>query len=594
MKSSDHQERIVISVCAGTGGLAAGGAQVLASFKSALAATEKKARVAHRCRKVGCRGFCAKDVLVDVDIDGRVSTYQFVTPEKAVRIFNEHVMGGNPVAEWLVGEDYKKFHRLQKKLLLGHLGKIDPESIEEYIELGGYASVRKALTMAPEQIIEMIKASGLRGRGGGGFPTGVKWESCRNARGKIKYVLCNADEGDPGAFMDRSIIEGNAHAVIEGMIIGAYAIGASEGYVYIRAEYPLAVERLRLALADARKRGFLGEGIFGQDFDFDIRIFLGAGAFVCGESTALMTSIEDKAGEPRPKYVHTTDRGLRGAPSNLNNVETWATIPIIIEKGAAWFAGIGSEKSKGTKIFSLVGNINNTGLVEVPMGISLRKIIFEIGGGIPDGKRLKAVQTGGPSGGCIPEEFLDMPVDFENLAKVGSIMGSGGMIVMDEDTCMVDVAKYFIEFCLEESCGQCTPCREGLAHMARFLKDVTQGRGSENHLGMLEELCHLLVDTSLCGLGKSAPNPVLSTLRYFRDEYMAHIREKRCPAKVCKALLTYTIDASKCTGCTVCRLNCSVGAISGEKKMPHHINQMVCIKCGLCFDGCKFEAIQKE
>jgi NADH-quinone oxidoreductase subunit F len=533
-------------------------------------------------------------VLVDVDIDGHVSTYQFVTPEKASKIVTQHVVGGEPVEKWLVGEDYEKFHRLQKKLLLEHLGKIDPESIEEYTELGGYGAARKALAMAPGRIISIIKESGLRGRGGGGFPTGVKWESCRNAWGKIKYVLCNADEGDPGAFMDRSIVEGNAHAVIEGMIIGAYAIGASEGYIYIRAEYPLAVERLRLALSHAREKGYLGRKIFGGDFDFDIRIFLGAGAFVCGESTALMTSIEDKAGEPRPKYVHTTDRGLHGAPSNLNNVETWATIPIIVTKGAAWFADIGSEKSKGTKIFSLVGNIRNTGLVEVPMGISLREIIFEIGGGIPDGKRLKAVQTGGPSGGCIPEQFLDMPVDFENLAKVGSIMGSGGMIVLDEDTCMVDVAKYFVQFCLEESCGQCTPCREGLSHMARLLRDITEGRGSIGHLGMLEELSNLLVDTSLCGLGKSAPNPVLSTLRYFREEYMAHIQEGRCPAGVCKALLTFTIDPTRCTGCKVCSLNCSVGAITGEKKTPHYINQKICVKCSACLDGCNFDAIEKE
>ncbi len=594
MKSANNPVNIVVCFCAGTCGVAAGGMEVLESFKNALEDAGKTAHLENRCRKVGCRGFCAKDVLVDIDIDGHVSTYQFVTPEKVPRIVTEHVMGGTPVAEWLVGEDYEKFHRLQKKLLLGHLGKVDPESIEEYIQLGGYEAARKALTMEPGEIVSMIKKSGLRGRGGGGFPTGVKWESCRNAKGRVKYVLCNADEGDPGAFMDRSIIEGNAHAVIEGMIIGAYAIGASEGYVYIRAEYPLAVERLRLALNDAREKGYLGKSILGQDFDFDIQIFLGAGAFVCGESTALMTSIEDKAGEPRPKYVHTTDRGLHGAPSNLNNVETWATIPIIINKGAEWFAAIGSEKSKGTKIFSLVGNINNTGLVEVPMGIPLREIIFEIGGGIPGGKKLKAVQTGGPSGGCIPEQFLDMPVDFENLKEMGSIMGSGGMIVMDEDTCMVDVAKYFIEFCLDESCGQCTPCREGLSHMARLLKDITKGRGSEAHLEMLEELSNLLVDTSLCGLGKSAPNPVLSTLRYFRDEYMAHIRDKRCPAGVCKALLTFTIDPSKCTGCTVCSLNCSVGAISGEKKMAHHINQTLCIKCGMCFDGCKFKAIKKE
>ncbi len=481
----------------------------------------------------------------------------------------------------------------KKKLVLANCGKIDPESIDEYIATGGYQSAAKALKTDPDGIIEIIKESGLRGRGGGGFPTGIKWESCRRAGGSIKYVLCNADEGDPGAFMDRSIVEGNPHSVIEGMIIGAYAIGSSEGYVYIRAEYPLAVSRLRLALDKAREHNFLGENIFGTDFAFDIKVVLGAGAFVCGESTALMTSIEDKAGEPRPKYVHTTDRGLWGKPSNLNNVETWANVPMIIEKGAKWYTGIGSEKSKGTKIFSLVGKINNTGLVEVPMGIPLKDIIFKIGGGIPKKKEFKAVQTGGPSGGCIPASYLDMPVDFENLSNAGSMMGSGGMIVLDEDTCMVDMSKYFLEFCMDEGCGQCTPCREGVVQMVRLLTEITEGKGTADHINLLEELSHMIQDASLCALGTSAPNPVISTLQYFRDEYEAHITDKKCPAGVCKALTTFTVDEKKCTGCTVCARNCPTGAIDGEKKEPHYINQDKCVKCRVCYEKCKFGAVLK-
>ncbi len=536
MKNEKAEQGAIISVCTGTGGVAAGGYQVLEAFQNDLDEKGVAAKLQTRCHKVGCRGFCAKDVLVDVAVNGQVNTYQFVKPDMVSRIVDEHIVRGNPIEEWLVGDEYSEFHNNQQKLILKNCGRIDPESIEEYMASGGYEAAEKALAMEPEAVIDIIKQSGLRGRGGAGFPTGYKWESCRKAKGDIKYVLCNADEGDPGAFMDRSVIEGNPHSVIEGMIIGAYAIGSVEGYVYIRAEYPLAVERLRLALDQARNKKFLGKKIFGKNINFDIKIFLGAGAFVCGEATALMTSIEDKAGEPRPKYVHTTDRGLWGQPSNLNNVETWANVPLIIKEGAEWYRSIGSEGSKGTKIFSLVGNINNTGLVEVPMGIPLRKIIYDIGGGIPNRKQLKAVQTGGPSGGCIPANLLDLPVDFENLYEVGSIMGSGGMIVMDEDTCMVDVAKYFISFCLEESCGQCTPCREGLQVMDRILTDITEGQGVEEHLQQLEDLSEIIIDSSLCGLGKSAPNPVVSTLRYFRHEYIAHIRDKHCPARVCSKL----------------------------------------------------------
>ncbi len=591
--TKQKSKEIIISICTGTGGLAAGGNKVIEAFEASFTENKLSAKFEPRTHKVGCRGFCAKDVLVDVSVAGKAETYQFVTPEKVDRIVKDHIIGGEPVKKWLVQQDYHDFHSKQQKLVLANCGKIDPESIDEYIAMGGYKSAAKALKIDPDDIIDIIKESGLRGRGGGGFPTGIKWESCRRAGGSIKYVMCNADEGDPGAFMDRSIVEGNPHAIIEGMIIGAHAIGSCQGYVYIRAEYPLAVNRLRLALDKARENNFLGENIFGTDLAFDIKVVLGAGAFVCGESTALMTSIEDKAGEPRPKYVHTTDRGLWGKPSNLNNVETWANVPMIIEKGAKWYNSIGSEKSKGTKIFSLVGKINNTGLVEVPMGIPLEDIIFKIGGGIPKKKEFKAVQTGGPSGGCIPASYLDMPVDFENLSKAGSMMGSGGMIVLDEDTCMVDMAKYFLEFCMDEGCGQCTPCREGIVQMVRLLTEITEGKGSPDHISILEELSFMIQDSSLCALGTSAPNPVISTLQYFRDEYEAHIKDKKCPAGVCKALTTFTIDEAICTGCTVCARNCPAGAIDGEKKEPHFINQGKCVKCRVCFEKCKFGAVLK-
>ncbi len=587
------QKDVVVSICTGTGGVAAGGLKVVEAFETAFVENDLSAEIRPRTHKVGCRGFCAKDVLVDVAVNGATETYQLVTPDKVDKIVHEHIIDGKPIKKWLVKKDYHDFHSKQQKLVLANCGNIDPESIDEYTATGGYRPAEKALKMAPDEIIDIIKMSGLRGRGGGGFPTGIKWESCRRADGNTKYVLCNADEGDPGAFMDRSIVEGNPHSVIEGMIIGAFAIGATEGYVYIRAEYPLAVDRLRLALDQARENNFLGKNIFKTDVNFDIKVVLGAGAFVCGESTALMTSIEDKAGEPRPKYVHTTDRGLWGKPSNLNNVETWANVPMIIDKGAEWYTGIGSEKSKGTKIFSLVGKINNTGLVEVPMGIPLRDIIYKIGGGIPRKRKFKAVQTGGPSGGCIPASHLDMPVDYEHLSEAGSMMGSGGMIVLDEDTCMVDVSRYFLDFCKDEGCGQCTPCREGVAQMVRLLTEITEGNGTLEHITLLEELSHMIQDASLCALGTSAPNPVISTLQYFREEYEAHIIDKRCPAGVCKALTTFTIDETKCTGCTVCARNCPAGAITGEKKSPHFIDQDKCITCRVCYEKCKFGAVQK-
>ena len=447
--------------------------------------------------------------------------------------------------------------------------------------------------MAPEDVIGRIKISGLRGRGGGGFPTGQKWESTRTAEGDIKYVICNADEGDPGAYMDRSILEGNPHSVLEGMIIGAYAIGSNEGYVYVRNEYPLAVANISTAIEQAREYGLLGGNILGSDFSFDVRINRGGGAFVCGESTALMASLEGKPGEPRAKYIHTSEKGLWDRPSNLNNVETWANVPLIINNGSEWYSSIGTEASKGTKVFSLVGKINNTGLVEVPMGTTLREMIYDIGGGIPEGKAFKAVQTGGPSGGCIPESLIDMPVDYERLTGAGSMMGSGGMIVMDEDTCMVDLARYYINFLQEESCGKCVPCREGLFRMGEILTNITEGRGRMDDLLLIEDLSEMLRDASLCGLGTTAANPVMSTMKYFRNEYVAHIRDRRCPAGVCRELITYSIDQDSCTGCGMCKKNCPSDAISGGKKQPHSLDAGKCIKCGVCYDVCRFDAVRK-
>ena len=591
-------EEIVVNVCMGTGGIAAGGEQVMAAFRREFAeAGIPGARVSENCRlhKVGCRGFCARDVLVDVTVGGRVSTYQYIQAEMVPRLVREHVLGGRPVAEWLVGEDYHTFHDNQSKRILADLGRIDPEDIEEYLAAGGYQAAEKALTsMGPAEVIEVIKESGLRGRGGGGFPTGVKWQICAAAGDGQRYIICNADEGDPGAFMDRSIIEGNPHAVLEGMLIGAYAIGATLGYVYIRAEYPLAVERLRCALRQAEERGYLGENLFGGPFSLRIKVKLGAGAFVCGEETALIASIEGERGMPRAKPPFPAQQGLWGRPTVINNVETLANVPPILLHGAAWYAAVGSGKSKGTKVIALTGKIRNTGLIEIPMGMPLKDIIYKIGGGIEGDRLFKAVQTGGPSGGCIPQQHIDLPVDYENLAAVGSMMGSGGMVVLDESDCMVNIAKFFLQFTQAESCGKCVPCRIGTKRLLEILTRITEGQGREGDIELLQSLAEDVRDSSLCGLGMSAPNPVLSTLRYFRHEYEAHIRQRKCPAKVCNHLLTFFIRPDSCVGCTMCARACSVKAISGEAKQPHHIDQKLCIRCGSCFDVCKFNAVLKE
>jgi NADH-quinone oxidoreductase subunit F len=590
----------VIRVCIGTGCAAKGSRKLYELFCEAVQESEQNIKVETKC--VGCHGFCERGPIVVIE-PGNIF-YQRVEEPDVAEIFRETVLGGRVVDRLLyedptsgkkaTTEEDIPFYKVQHRIVLSGNGVIDPTNIEDYISVGGYSALAKALTdMTPEQIIDEVEKSGLRGRGGGGFPTARKWRSCREAEGAIKFVICNGDEGDPGAFMDRSIMEGNPHSVIEGMIIGAYAIGSSQGYIYVRNEYPLAVEHLRRAIEQSREMGFLGENILGNGLNFDIRINRGGGAFVCGESTALMASLEGRAGEPRAKYVHTVEHGLKDLPTNLNNVETWANIPTIIHHGGSWFASIGTEGSKGTKVFSLVGKIVNTGLVEVPMGIRLRRIVEEIGGGVKEGKAFKAVQTGGPSGGCIPSQFLDAPVDFDELTKLGSMMGSGGMIVMDEDTCMVNVAKYFLGFLKDESCGKCTPCREGIPQMLHILRRITKGEGEEGDLEKLEVLAELLADAALCALGKTAANPVLSTLRYFRQEYEEHIQNKRCPAKECRGLFIYVINEEKCTGCGICRRNCPVEAISGEKKSPHLIDQEKCTKCGTCIEKCPFTAIMK-
>jgi NADH-quinone oxidoreductase subunit F len=597
VQTEENKKKVVVRVCIGTGGLAAGGKEVIQAFKKAITDFCVDLDLDFTChyQKVGCRGFCARDVLVDV-VDGDKSvTYQGVKPDNAKRIVQEHLIEGRPVAEWLIDDSYYAFHDKQHKILLKDCGAIDPEDIQAYINVGGYDAVKRVLSNGtPDEVINEIKASGIRGRGGAGFPTGVKWEACRKAQGDIKYIVCNADEGDPGAFMDRSIIEGNPHAVIEGMMIAAYAIGSNLGYVYIRAEYPAAVERLKLAMSQAHEGGYLGKNLFGSGFDFDLKIKLGAGAFVCGEETALIASIEGQRGMPRAKPPFPVHRGLWGRPTVINNVETLANIPNIIRNGAAWYASIGTEKSKGTKVFALTGKVKNTGLIEVPMGIRLGEIIYDIGGGIIDNKEFKAVQTGGPSGGCIPASLLDTPVDYESLAKVGSIVGSGGMVVLDETDCMVNIAKFFLEFTQAESCGKCVPCRIGTKRLLEILTRITEGEGRDGDIKLLEDLCADVRVTSLCGLGQTAPNPILSTLKYFREEYEAHIRDKKCPAKVCKDLLTFSIMEEFCKGCGACLRACPSGAITGEKKKPHKLNADVCINCGACFDVCKFSAVGRE
>lgn len=590
-------KEIVVKVCTGTGGVAAGGEQVLETFKNLITSSGIKAKLENRCsiHKVGCRGFCSKDVLVDVIINGKKTTYKYVQPEMAAKIFEEHIIKGSPVVEWTVGEAYFSFHDKQTKVVLSHCGEINPEDINSYIAVGGYEAARKAVTeMTPIQIVEIIKDSNLRGRGGAGFPTGLKWELGLRIKSDIKYVICNGDEGDPGAFMDRSIMEGDPHSVIEGMIICAKATESHKGYIYVRAEYPLAVKRLQQAIDQCYEKGFLGKNIFNTNFDFDLKIFQGAGAFVCGEATALMRSIEGKRGMPTPKLWRSAEKGLWEKPTVLNNVETFANVPKIILNGADWFKNLGTERSGGTKVFSLTGKIKNAGLIEVPLGIPLKKIIYDIGGGIEGDKSLKAVQTGGPSGGCIPANLIDIEVDYESLAQVGSIMGSGGMVVLDETSCMVNTAKFFLEFTQAESCGKCVPCRIGTKRMLEILERITNGDGKEGDIELLEDLGDHIRATSLCGLGMTAPNPVLSTIRYFRKEYEAHIKDKKCPALVCRNLITYSIIEDNCTGCGACKRACPADAIRGIRKKPHKIDPQICVKCGTCFDVCKFKAIMKE
>jgi len=583
---------LVIRVCVGTGGFAAGSQEVINEFGRQLKSHGIKAELVKKCvNKTGCRGFCAKDVLADVILNGKSVTYQLLTPEMVGRIVEEHILKGEPVKEWLVGPEYHAFHDKQTKILLKQCGHIDPEDIDAYIKIGGYEGAKKIFSLEPSEVIEEIRASGLRGRGGAGFLTGLKWALCSKADGAPKYLICNADEGDPGAFMDRSVIEGNPHSVIEGMIIGGYAIGANSGYVYIRAEYPLAIHRLKIAIADAREKGFLGKNILKSGFDFDIKIKEGAGAFICGEETALIASVEGKRGMPRAKPPFPAHKGLWGKPTVINNVETLANLHLIIMKGAKWFSSIGTEKSKGTKVFALTGKIKNTGLIEVPMGISLKEIIYDIGGGCEKNRKLKAVQTGGPSGGCIPASRIDMPVDYESLTAIGSMMGSGGMVVMDDTTCMVDMSKFFLSFTQNESCGKCTPCRIGTKRMLEILTRITEGKGKEGDIELLTELGNDIKLSSLCGLGMSAPNPVLSTINFFRDEYEAHIKEGICPAGVCKALRRYTVNADICKMCGKCFKACPAGAISWEKKKPAVIDKEKCIKCGACYEACPFNSI---
>jgi NADH-quinone oxidoreductase subunit F len=600
--SKRDSDKPCITLCSGSACHATGSREVAASIEAEIKKQGLSAAV--DVRKTGCHGFCERGPIIVIHPE-KICYFQ-IKPEDVPEIVSrtikekqviERLLYTDPNSqEKIIHESEIPFYKNQERLVFGSNGSIDPKRIDDYLAIGGYSALAKVLAgMTSEQVVAEVKKANLRGRGGGGFPAGRKWEGSRNAPDEIKYVIVNADEGDPGAYMDRSLLEGNPHAVLEGLIIGAYAIGSHEGYVYVRQEYPLAVENVNIAIDQAEAYGFLGENILGSGFDFTVKVHQGAGAFVSGESTALMTALEGRVGEPRPKYIRSNIKGLWGRPSVLNNVETWANVPLIINQGADGFTQFGTDGSKGTKIFSLVGKITNTGLVEVPMGMTLKDIIYKIGGGIPGGKKFKAVQTGGPSGGCLPEELLDLEVGFDELTKAGSMMGSGGMIVMDEDTCMVDVARYFIDFLTDESCGKCVPCREGLRQMLKKLTNITEGKGKEGDIEFLEEISEVAKEASLCALGTSAPNPFLSTVRYFRDEYEAHIKEKRCPALSCKELISYHIDTDKCRACMICLRKCPADAVDGGKKKIHIIDQEKCTKCGTCFEVCpsRFSAVKK-
>lgn len=586
-----EQKTITIKVCLGTSGKASGGVDVLSIFQKLIQLNGIEAQINKRCSyaKVGCRGFCSRDVLVDVIIDNQKVTYQSVKPTMVERIVTEHILKGAPVAEWLTKEDYESFHSKQHKVVLGPCGEIDPESIDDYLGIKGYRAAKKAISrMRRDEVIKTVIQSGLRGRGGSGFSAGRKWELCKAQADAKKFIICNVGE------VNRPLAEGNPHAIIEGLLIGGYAIGAEKGFIYIRERYHLSVERLRNAINQAREKGFIGNQIFGTDFSFDIEFSFGTEAFICGEETALMESIEGKRAMPRVRPPFPVQKGLWGKPTVINNAETFSNIPLIIGKGAAWFSSIGTKESTGTKVFTLSGKVKNVGLVEIPMGMSFRDIVFGIGGGMEGDRALKAVQVGGPSGGLIPASMIDMGLDYENLSKIGSIVGSGGMVVFNEDDCIVSITRFFMEFLQRESCGKCPPCRIGTKRMLELLTMITEGRAEADHLEILERLSGLMKTSSLCGLGRTASNPFLTGLNHFRDEYLAHIRDRKCPAGVCTALITFLIDEDACKGCTLCRKKCPANAITGEVKKPHRINASLCIKCGACYNACKFKAIRKQ